>query len=508
MRYDLDIDVDIPGKSISGRNTLTFEITKPGKNKVMQLDLQQPMEIVMIEDAENRQLPFRREGNVYWVDLGDEYFAAGREKGDRHSLVIHFKGAPRVAITPPWDGGWIWTRDSKGRPWVTVACQGLGASVWYPCKDYQGDEPDNGASLSITVPDTLVAVGNGRLKGKKQLAGNKTSWQWEVISPINNYTIIPYIGYYVNFSEKFAGEKGELDCSYWVLDYNLEKAKKQFAQVSPMLKCFESWFGPFPFYEDSYKLVETPHLGMEHQSAVAYGNKYQNGYLGMDRSGSGWGKDWDYIIVHESGHEWFANNITTNDIADMWVHEGFTTYSEVLYVECKNGRAAADAYCQGLRRNIRNDKPIIGTYGVNQEGSGDMYDKGANLIHTIRQIIADDDRFRRILRGLNQLFYHKTIDSKDVEQYIIKQSGKDLAPVFNQYLRTTSIPVLEYKVSGKNISYRWRNCFSGFTMPVYVTAGSRQEWITPTTSWKTMPARSARALTADKNFYIMVKKVE
>src|SRR5688572_1725192 len=466
-QYNLSISIDIVKQSISGTSQIVFDIAKAGKNRFMQIDLQKPMEIHKIEYVRNKykneSISFKREGNVYWVDFGNQNFEKTTKAKNQQSVIIHFKGKPRIAVNAPWDGGWIWTKDEKGRPWITAACQGLGASVWYPCKDHQGDEPDNGASLSITVPDSLTAVGNGKLKEKKSNNNGTTTWKWQVINPINNYNIIPYIGKYVNWSETYNGEKGNLNCSYWVMDYNLEKAKKQFGRdVKPMLDCFENWFGPYPFYEDSYKLVETPHLGMEHQSAVAYGNKFRNGYLGTDLSGTGWGSTWDFIIVHESGHEWFANNITTNDIADMWVHEGFTNYSEVLFVECQYGKKAADEYCQGLRKNIANDRPVTGSYGVNNEGSGDMYAKGANLIHTIRQVINNDALFKRILRGLNKEFYHKTIDSKDVEKYIIQQSGKDLSKIFKQYLRTIQIPELEYKINGVSFSYEWVNCIKGF----------------------------------------------
>jgi aminopeptidase N len=297
-----------------------------------------------------------------------------------------------------------------------------------------------------------------------------------------------------------------------VLDYDLEKAKKQFGRdVKPMLTCFEEWFGPYPFYDDGYKLVESSHLGMEHQSAIAYGNKFMNGYLGSDLSGSGWGTKWDYIIIHESGHEWFANNITTNDIADMWVHEGFTNYSEVLYVECQQGKKAADEYCRGLRNNIQHDGPVIGKYGVNKEGSSDMYAKGANLIHTIRQVINDDILFKKILRGLNKTFYHKTVDTKDIENYISKQSGKDLSKIFDQYLRTKKIPQVEYKIKGSSFSYRWKNCVEGFDMPVRIFAGGNQRWIMPTTEWQTQKMADwfdEKSFSFDKNFYITAKKIK
>jgi len=509
-KYNIGIDVNIKSQFITGITQLIFDITKEKKNRYMQIDLQQPMEIENIEWFEKKKesLNFKREGNVYWVDFGEKKWEEKRE----YSILIYFKGKPRVAVNAPWDGGWVWAKDEKGRPWITAACQGLGASVWYPCKDHQSDEPDNGAVLSITVPDSLTAVGNGRLAGKKANGDGSTTWTWEVVNPINNYNIIPYIGMYTNWTDTYKGEKGNLDCSYWVLDYNLDKAKKQFGRdVKPMLKCFENWFGPYPFYEDSYKMVETPHLGMEHQSAIAYGNKFLNGYLGNDLSGSGWGNKWDYIIIHESGHEWFANNITTNDIADMWIHEGFTDYSEPLFVECQYGKKAADEYCQGLRRNIQNDRPVISDYGVNKKGSGDMYAKGANLLHTIRQVINDDIMFKKILRGLNKEFYHKTVDSKDVENYIRQQSGKDLSKIFDQYLRTVKIPVLEYKVKGKIVSYRWSNCIAGFNMPVKIHTGKKEQWIKPTEKWQNLQLSNSddgKPFSTDKNFYITVKKVQ
>ena len=512
-QYNLSIMIDIGNQSISGTNQIVFAVEKAGKNRFMQIDLQKPMEIDKIEYVQNKYetLSFKREGNVYWVDFGNKNFEKTTTTESQQSVIIHFKGKPHVAVNAPWDGGWIWAKDEKGRPWITAACQGLGASVWYPCKDHQSDEPDNGASLSITVPDSLTAVSNGKLKDKKNNNNGTITWQWQVVNPINNYNIIPYIGKYVNWTETFKGEKGNLDCSYWVLDYNLEKAKKQFGRdVKPMLNCFEEWFGPYPFYEDSYKMVETPHLGMEHQSAVAYGNKFMNGYLGNDLSGTGWGSKWDYIIIHESGHEWFANNITTNDIADMWVHEGFTDYSEVLFVECKYGKKAANEYCKGLRQNINNDKPVIGVYGVNKEGSGDMYAKGANLIHTIRQVINDDPLFKRILRGLNKEFYHKTIDSKDVEKYMARQSGKDLSKIFDQYLRTIKIPQLEYKIEGSSFSYRWTNCVKGFNMSVKILSGGIERWIKPEEKWQTQTMAdwfNESPFSIDKNFYISVKKV-
>jgi len=504
--YQLAISVDIDNRTISGTNKIDYCIENAGSDQVMQIDLQEPMQITKIEDAAGNgsAIPYTREGNVYRLKPG----TGESKKGSVHSLVIHFSGKPRTAVNPPWDGGWIFTKDAKGRPWVSVACQGLGASVWYPCKDYQGDEPDSGASLSIEVPDTLVAVANGKQSTTATRANGRATYQWRVLNPINNYNIIPYIGKYVSFSETFAGAKGALNCEYWVLDYDLAKAQQQFGRdVKRMLSCFENWFGPYPFYEDNYKLVEAPHLGMEHQSAVAYGNKFMNGYLGMDLSGTGWGKDWDYIIVHESGHEWFGNNLTTRDIADMWIHEGFTTYSEVLFTECVHGLKAANEYVQGLRSGIANAKPVIGPYGVNQEGSSDMYPKGANLIHTVRQLIGDDAKFRDILRGLNKKFYHSVVSSAIVEKYIATQSGLDLSKIFDQYLRNTAVPVFEYRFEGKKLYYRWSATIAGFNMPLKVTIGAAAQWLKPTNDWqeKQIDKTSDSTLVPDPNFYIITR---
>lgn len=524
LHYSIHVTPDYDTKSIIGENTIQYKVVKDKHSDYIQIDLQQPLKIdTIFYDGKlyinYPQKPYYNEGNVWHIPLPRTTI------NSVHSLKLIYHGNPRIARNPPWDGGWIFTKDAEGRPWMTVACQGLGASVWYPCKDHQSDEPDNGATLTITIPDTLVAVGNGRLKDKTEYqaiawgmdsvqkklfpTGEKhlCDYRWEVKAPINNYDIIPYIGKYVTWHEDYHGEKGNLDCDYWVLDYDLDKAKKQFGLVKTMLKCFEYWLGPYPFYEDGYKLVETPHLGMEHQSAVAYGNRFMNGYLGRDLSGSGWGKDWDYIIVHESGHEWFGNNITSNDIADMWVHEGITDYTETLFVECQYGKEAADQYAQGLRRGIRNDRPVIGLYGVNKEGSGDMYNKGNNIMNMIRKIIDDDSLFRNILRGLTETFYHKTVDSKDIENYIIKRSGKDFATFFDQYLRTDKIPALEYKIQGDKISYHWTNCVDGFNMPVRL--GNSKEWLHPTTEWKqtTATAELKNNFLIDTNFYITVKKV-
>ncbi|NML23453.1 M1 family metallopeptidase [Pseudoflavitalea sp. G-6-1-2] len=501
QQYIISVEPDFNTKTIKGSNTIFFKPT--GKGKVMQIDLQEPM---VIDKAffHGIPLPLKRDGNVYYLTFEDDL------PKKEQSIRIEFSGKPREAVNPPWDGGWIWKKDKNGNPWMSVACQGLGASVWFPCKDHQSDEPDNGAMLEIITPADLVGVGNGRLLAEHKMGTNKKVFKWAVRNPINSYNIIPYIGKYVHFGEVYFGEQGPLDCDYYVLDYNLDKAKEQFKQVAPMLKCFEYWFGPYPFYKDSYKLVESPHLGMEHQSAVAYGNGYQNGYKGNDLSGSGWGLKWDFIIVHESGHEWFANSITSKDIADMWIHESLTNYSETIYTGCQYGTEAGQAYVIGTRNNIRNDIPVIGPYGVNQEGSGDMYYKGGNMIHNIRTVINDDTLFRKILRGLNKEFYHQTVTTKQIEEYISKTAGKDFSKVFDQYLRTIKIPVLEYKTTEGKISFRWNNVVDGFNMPVKADLGGKTQWINPTTEWQSVSVDgySGKVFKADKNFYITTKEVK
>lgn len=500
IHYKVTVKPDYNNKTIQGTTVILFKTLKAGR--VMQIDLQQPMQIDSTFFENREQVKTTRKGNVYYLELNRTLSA-----NDTFSITINYSGKPREAVNPPWDGGWIWKRDQKGRPWMSVACQGLGASVWYPCKDHQSDEPDNGAVLSMIVPDSLTAIGNGRLIETKSAGAGLTQFTYAVKNPINNYNLIPYIGKYEHWHETYPGERGNLDCDYWVLDYELEKAKKHFQQVPNMLKCFEHWFGPYPFYEDGYKLIQSPHLGMEHQSAVAYGNQFMNGYLGEDLSGSGWGLKWDFIIIHESGHEWFGNNITTKDIADMWVHEGFTNYAETIYTGCEYGEAAASDYVVGLRATIQNDRPVIGYYGVNHEGSGDMYNKGGNLVHTIRQLIGNDEKFRGILRGLNQTFWHKTVTSKEIEDYICKASGIDLSKVFDQYLRTANVPVLEYKISEGKLLYRWTNCEKGFAMKLKLKNGT---WIAPTEKWQTLKGTwsPGNVLEVDRNFYIEVRKTK
>jgi aminopeptidase N len=502
LHYTIGVSPDFQSKYIEGKTEIRFKVVAPGKT--MQIDLQEPMQLSRAYTAVYKELPLTRDGNVYYVNFPKEL-----KTGTIQTITLVFHGNPRIAKRPPWDGGWIFQTDQHGRPWMSVACQGLGASVWYPCKDHQGDEPDQGATINIAVPDTLVAVANGRLISKTSYSKGMVTYKWDVKDPINNYDIIPYIGKYVNWRETFNGEKGALDCDYWVLDYELEKAKEQFRQVPKMLRCFEHWMGPYPFYEDSYKLVQSPHLGMEHQSAVAYGNQFKNGYLGRDLSGTGWGLKWDFIIVHESGHEWFGNNITSKDIADMWIHEGFTNYSETLFTECEYGLQAANEYNYGIRRGIRNDVPITGPYGVNKEGSGDMYPKAANMIHSIRNAMHDDEKFRDMLRFLNKKFYHQTVTADDIRKAMESFTGFALDKIFNQYLHTTQVPVLEYKTDGGQFSCRWSNCVEGFNLPVWAGTGTQAQRIQPVTgNWTSLHLKNGgewKPENIEKLFYIKVQ---
>jgi aminopeptidase N len=509
LRYDITVQPDYDTKSISGKNIITYSVEKDNHPDMLQIDLQEPLIIDSILLKNNTPTSFTREGNAFHVRVPKQ------NKNSREKLTVYYHGIPREARRAPWDGGWIWTKDSLGRPWMTAACQGLGASVWYPCKDHQSDEPDNGATLTIVIPDTLVGVGNGRLKSKKT-DNHLAYYTWEVKSPINNYDIIPYIGQYVNYNEVYNGEKGKLDLSFWVLDYNLERSKQHsLPDVIRMLKALEYWFGAYPFYEDSYKLVDAPHLGMEHQSAVAYGNHYLNGYLGRDLSHTGAGLKWDFIIVHESAHEWFGNNITSKDIADMWIHEGFANYSETLFTEFYLGKKAGNDYILGIRKGIRNNEPIIGHYGVNKEGSQDMYNKGGNMLQTIRHSIDDDEKFRHILRGLTKTFYHQTVTTLQIQEYISQHSGFDYSKVFQQYLTTTQIPEFDFYLSADNkeVHFRYSNCINGFNLPLVLKNDASKIRIIPTENWQSIHLKENESelfdpLKIEDQYYIQAKMVE
>jgi aminopeptidase N len=492
--YHLDIKVNPADSTISGSNTIKYQVLD--EYQTMQIDLQNPMQILKVVQ-DGKPLKYAREGNAYFISL-----LAPQTTGSIKELTVFYSGKPKVAINPPWDGGITWKKDANGKWFIASSCQGLGASVWWPNKDHMYDEVE-GMTISVNVPGDLMDVSNGRLQDVKKIKDGTKTYTWVVKNPINNYGVNINIGDYVNFSEKYQGEKGALDCDYYVLRDNLAAAEEQFKDVPKMLKAFEYWFGPYPFYEDSYKLVEAPYLGMEHQSSVTYGNGFKNGYLGRDLSGTGWGLKFDFIIIHESGHEWFANNITYKDIADMWIHESFTNYSESLFVEFYYGKEAGAEYVRGIRKNIENDKPIIGQYNVNNEGSSDMYYKGANMLHTIRQIVNDDKKWRSILRGLNSTFYHQTVTTKQIEDYLSTASGIDLQTVFNQYLRDTRIPTLEYFTQKNALVYRWINCVAGFKMPVKVIVDGEEFTLKANTEWNAQVINGEKPkISINSNFYV------
>ncbi|MBD0834633.1 M1 family metallopeptidase [Aestuariibaculum suncheonense] len=496
--YHLDVEIAPNQKFISGKNTIQYKVLN--QQSVMQIDLQEPLKITKVTQN-GKALKVEHNGNAHFVTLKQK-----QTVGTTKNIEVYYEGHPKEAIKAPWDGGFSWKKDKHGNPFVATSCQGLGASVWWPCKDHMYDEVDS-MDISVTVPKGLIDVSNGQFSGKTENE-TTTTYNWTVKNPINNYGVNANVGDYVHFSEIYEGEKGPLNMDYYVLRDNLEKAKEQFKQAPKMMKAFEHWFGPYPFYEDGFKIVETPYLGMEHQSSVTYGNGFRNGYLGRDLSGTGWGLKFDFIIVHESGHEWFANNITYKDAADMWIHESFTNYSESLYLEYYFGKEAASEYVIGIRKNILNDKPIIGPYNVNKEGSGDMYYKGANMIHTLRQLIEDDAKFRNILRGMNETFYHQTVTTKQIEDYISKQTGYDLQEFFDQYLRTTNIPTLEYAIDNSELKFRWTNIVENFDMPVLVTLSGKTQWIYPKADWKTISLDADEAtFQVDPNFYIEIKKI-
>lgn len=460
--YHLDLKVNPDKRYIQGSNLFRFTATADFDQ--LQFDLFANLKVDSVI-FERKSIPFSREFNAVFLNLPSSI-----KKGSSKSFRVYYSGFPTVAVRAPWDGGFVFSKDSKGKPWVATACQGIGASVWFPNKDHQSDEVDS-MLLSVSVPNGLKDISNGTLRKVTKRKDGYTQFEWFISNPINNYSVVLNIGNYVHFSDSFIGEGGKLPLDYWVLAENLDKAKVQFnANVKKMLTAFEYWFGPYPFYKDGYKLIEAPHLGMEHQSAVAYGNKFQNGYKNTDLSGTGWGMKWDFIIVHESGHEWFGNNITAKDQADMWIHESFTNYSESLFLDYHYGKQAGLEYVNGTRNKILNDVPIIPAYGVNQTGSGDMYYKGGNLLNMIRTILNDDDQWRKILRGLNRRFYHQTVTSTDIIGYINKESKRDFARVFDQYLNYTSIPVLELRTKAGKLEGRWIANVPDFDMPVRLRA--------------------------------------
>jgi aminopeptidase N len=495
--YHLDIKVDPEKKYISGQNTIQYTVLK--SHPVIQIDLQAPLIITKVTQ-DDVILPIESIGSAHFISLEKT-----QKVGDVNYLKVYYEGHPQEAKNAPWDGGVSWKKDPNGNHFIATSCQGIGASIWWPNKDHMYDEVDS-MHISVNIPKNLTNISNGRLLDLEQHHDDTVTSHWFVSNPINNYGVNINIGDYAHFSEVFNGEKGALDLDYYVLKDNLKKAKLHFKDAPKMMSAFEFWLGPYPFYEDGFKLVEVPYLGMEHQSSITYGNQYLKGYLGNDLSKTGWGLKFDFIIIHEAGHEWFANNITYRDIADMWIHEGFTAYIESLYLEYHFGKKAGNEYAVGKGQVIRNDKPIIGHYNVNNEGSSDMYNKGAFMLHTLRQLIGNDEKWRNILRGLNTTFYHQTVTTKEIEEYLSKTSQINLTAFFNQYLRDVRIPTIEYKLHNDNVTYRYTNIVNNFDMPVKLKLKEGYQWIYPKAEWQDLDLKET-SFTIDENFLIKSVRV-
>jgi aminopeptidase N len=502
LHYHLQVEFLPERRRLRGSNTITFKTLKPGSK--MQIDLQPPLAITKITHGDS-QLKFEREGNVYWV-----MFEKDIPKGAEDKIEIFYEGVPVVSVNPPWVGGITWGRDDLGEHFIVTTCQGIGASIWWPNKDHGADEPGRGMQISVTVPENLSAVSNGRLKKTDHdVAAKKKTFHWEVRNPINNYGVNVNIANYVNFSEKYQGKGGVLDIEYWVLPHQKEAALRHFKEVPRTLAAFEHWFGKYPFYEDGYKLVTVQYPGMEHQSSVTYGNLFRNGFMQSDPCRCGVGLKFDFIIIHESAHEWFGNNISMKDAADMWIHEGFGNYTENLFVEYHFGKKDAEDYVIGTRRGIQNDRPVIGVYGSNRQGSGDMYPKGGNMLHTIRQVINDDAKWLSIMRGLNADFWHQTVTTEQIESYLSTKAGIDLSKVFDQYLRTTKIPLLKYNVNGKSVSFYYERVVKGFAMPIRLSLNGKEVQITPNEVKQTFEfSEEIKTFEVNRNFYIEAAKGE
>jgi aminopeptidase N len=496
--YDLHVRVNPADSSFAGWNTIGYRALRPGRT--MQLDLQAPLVLDSVVQGGTR-LELRRDGDAYLAEV-----PAPARPGVLASVTAFYHGQPGRG-RPARSSGVVWAQDSMGAPWIGTSDQLIGASVWWPLKDFPGDEPDS-QRIALTVPDSLVGVANGRLRGTTRNADGGTTYEWSVANPINSYGVALNAGRYGHFSDTVRGGAGPLTLDFWPLAAHLDTARVVWQQARPMLACFEHWFGPYPWYADGYKLIEAPYLGMEHQSGIAYGNRFLPGYLGRDLSGTGLGLEWDYIVIHESAHEWFGNSISTSEPGDLWIHEAFATYAEGLYTECRHDRAAGAKYLIGLRQGIRNTGPIAGPRGVAGWYNSDMYFKGANVLHTIRQLVNDDARWLAILRGLGATFGHRTVTGAEIEGYIARESGLDLARVFEQYLTTPMVPVLEYRVEGGALSYRWADVVPGFAMPVKVTiAGQGERWLRPTEAWQRLAAPAGEPA-VDEDFYVRARKVE
>ncbi|WP_420457826.1 M1 family metallopeptidase [Neolewinella sp.] len=484
--YELYVDVDPREQTIEGRVEMDYTIT--GQLPILQLDLYENLQIDGITQEE-KELRFTRQGNAVFVELPHP-----ADTGSRHRMTIRYGGTPTAAKNAPWDGGFVWALDQQNRYWVGVACEGEGASLWWPNKDYLGDEPDS-MLISVTVPERMYGASNGNLRRQVELKGErKRRFDWFVSYPINNYNVSINVGHYVHFHDVYRSFDGEeLALDYYVLDYNLAKARKQFQQVTPMLEAYEHYFGKYPFWDDGFALIETPYLGMEHQSGIAYGNRYMRGYLGGLIPDD---MDWDYIIVHEAGHEYFGNSISVADHAEMWIHESFTTYMEALYVEYHRGAADARRYLVTQKKFIENLRPILGPLGVNftDFGSSDYYYKGAWMLHTLRGVLNDDPLFFGLLRSFYQDHQYSIVSTQQVIDYFSAYTERDLQPFFDQYLKHPDIPALQLREQDGQVEYRLAADVPDLTMSLGLLIDDEPVRVNATPDWQPL----GRGLAVDR----------
>ena len=457
--YHLDIQFNLEKRFISGNNQFSFTAIQDFSK--LQFDLFANLNIQKIT-YHNDTLRFTRDGNAVFV-----YFPETVKKSSKESFTVFYSGYPAVAKKAPMESGVVFATDSLGNPLVSTACESKGASIWWPNKDHLSDEVDS-MLISVSVPNGLKDVSNGRLRKVSKLKNGYTKFDWFVSNPINNYNVAVNIGKYVHVTDSYDGKKGKLTLDYWLLPYNRKKAELQFKKnVKSTISIYEHWYGPYPFYKDGYKLVETPYPAMEHQSAIGYGG-YLKGGPSTEFRGVPGGEIWDFIIIHESAHEWFGNSLTAKDMAELWIHEAFATYASSLFVESKYNKQAGQQLIYDMRAGLANDRPVNGPYNVNQMGSGDMYGKGAILLNMIRTIVDNDDKWLSMLNGVNEAFYHQTVTGAQIIKYFSERAKMDLTPVFDQYLNYGSIPILEFTSKGDQLNCRWIASAKDFNMPVRV----------------------------------------
>jgi len=494
-RYDLTIKVDTSTKSIEGSNKITFHALRDFSRLQVDLFANMKVDKILFNGAEQK---FTRDFDAVFIDL-DKIITQNTDA----FIEVFYSGKPIIAKNPPWDGGFTWTKDQRGKPWISVSCQGIGASLWWPNKDHQSDEPET-MTISCIVPGDLRCVSNGRETAVEKL-GDFTRYEWTVSYPINNYNVSVNIGDYVHWHDVYQSPDGDtLSLDYYILRDNLNRSKKHFEQVKPMLACYEKYLGKYPFWRDGYALVETPFLGMEHQGAIAYGNKFKQGYDGMDRSGLK--LPFDYIIIHETGHEWWGNSVTAADIADMWIHESFCTYSEAIYAECMYGYDTAMSYVNAMRSTVSNKTPIVGTYGLNREGHSDMYVKGMLFLNTLRHVIDNDEIWWPMIKNMSDTtFKYRITDYDEVVSFFNQKTGMNLSPLFEQYVKNAGLPRLQYCINKKGskytMKYRWETPVKEFAMPVDIYDGDKKIRITPNNSWQKITLKNDVAFDEKRYYY-------